>query len=579
MGIVNIYRAFLSEQLDAGGSETTISVDRITTITGETVATSQFSTLGRGILTVNPDGNGEDSFPEFISFTGVSGETFTGATRGLSALSNSAVTANKRYHPVGTPVVISMGVHNVLDIIDYVDDSVAAAVVGGNIANNATAGENVSAGDFVYLKNDGKWWKTDASASATSEAVQLGIAQGAGTADGAISNGVARPGSLDTNQSGLVAGTTYYLSDTAGEISSSPGTVSKAIGVARSATTIYFDPNYAYVPTDDEKDAMAGSVGTPSSTNKYLTEDSRFYSGSDGDVTISSPTTLTSDMYYNNLTVNSTLTTDGYRIFVAGTLSGNGTIDWGTANAGSDGADADGAGNGGAGGAGGAQSGSGIFKNQAGAAGGAGGNNQSNGTAGSAGSAVTGLGVAGSAGGEGDDSGGDLGGAGGAAGALTGPVMTFSKALWRAVDLLDLNASRALVALFGSSGSGGGGGSAGGESGDPNSAGGGGGGAGATGGIVFIMANVWAGTFTIQARGGAGGNGGTENGSDDNGGGGGAGGAGGVAIVIYGTKTWTGSYSLTGGAGGALGTTGGNGTNGAAGSTGVSIELDIADLI
>ncbi len=50
--------------------------------------------------------------------------------------------------------------------------------------------------------------------------------------------------------------------------------------------------------------------------------------GSDGDVTISSTTTLTRDMYYNNLTVNSgiALNTNGYRIFVKGTLTNNGYI-------------------------------------------------------------------------------------------------------------------------------------------------------------------------------------------------------------------------------------------------------------
>ena len=53
-----------------------------------------------------------------------------------------------------------------------------------------------------------------------------------------------------------------------------------------------------------------------------------FGTGSDGDVTISSNTTLTRDMFYNNLTVNSgvTLNTGGYRIFVKGTLTNNGTI-------------------------------------------------------------------------------------------------------------------------------------------------------------------------------------------------------------------------------------------------------------
>jgi hypothetical protein len=53
-----------------------------------------------------------------------------------------------------------------------------------------------------------------------------------------------------------------------------------------------------------------------------------FGNGTNGDVTISSNTTLTSDKCYNNLTINGgiTLTTDGYRVRVAETLLNNGTI-------------------------------------------------------------------------------------------------------------------------------------------------------------------------------------------------------------------------------------------------------------
>ena len=55
---------------------------------------------------------------------------------------------------------------------------------------------------------------------------------------------------------------------------------------------------------------------------------SLFWDGSDGDVTISGNTSLSKDMYYNNLTVNNSivLTSNGYRIFVKWTLTNNGTI-------------------------------------------------------------------------------------------------------------------------------------------------------------------------------------------------------------------------------------------------------------
>ena len=56
--------------------------------------------------------------------------------------------------------------------------------------------------------------------------------------------------------------------------------------------------------------------------------DKLFGNGSDGNVTIASNTSLSRDMYYENLTVNSgaTLFTNGFKIFVKETLTNNGTI-------------------------------------------------------------------------------------------------------------------------------------------------------------------------------------------------------------------------------------------------------------
>jgi hypothetical protein len=64
--------------------------------------------------------------------------------------------------------------------------------------------------------------------------------------------------------------------------------------------------------------------------------DSVYGTGSDGSVTISANTTLTSDQFYYNLSVDSdvVLNTAGYRVFVKNllTLSSNSTIGVGTAN-------------------------------------------------------------------------------------------------------------------------------------------------------------------------------------------------------------------------------------------------------
>ena len=59
-----------------------------------------------------------------------------------------------------------------------------------------------------------------------------------------------------------------------------------------------------------------------------LGNDSVYGFGTDGNVTIASNTTLSRDMYYNNLTINAgvLLNTNGYKVFVKGTLALNGNI-------------------------------------------------------------------------------------------------------------------------------------------------------------------------------------------------------------------------------------------------------------
>lgn len=68
------------------------------------------------------------------------------------------------------------------------------------------------------------------------------------------------------------------------------------------------------------------SVSVNNLSNKYIIWG--FWNGVDWDVTITTTVTLTEDMYYNNLAVNSPwiLNTNWFRVFVAWTFSGNGTV-------------------------------------------------------------------------------------------------------------------------------------------------------------------------------------------------------------------------------------------------------------
>ena len=144
-------------------------------------------------------------------------------------------------------------------------------VTSSRVLCEGTAGETLAAGNLVYLKSaDGRWWKADADTAATVDNVILSIAQGTGTAGNAVTGGLLLWG-IDSNQSVRTIGAIQYASNTAGGISESVGTVEVTIGQAKSATEIYFYPRLNQQITEDQQDALAGSSGTPSATNKYVT--------------------------------------------------------------------------------------------------------------------------------------------------------------------------------------------------------------------------------------------------------------------------------------------------------------------
>lgn len=272
-----------------------------------------------------------------------------------------------------------------------------------------------------------------------------------------------------------------------------------------------------------------------------------FGDGSDGDVTISSNTTLSRDMYYRNLTVNGgvTLTTAGYAIWVSGTATITGTISC----AGSSATTPTGALNP-------------IVSNTAAwAAGGGGGGN---GTTGNGNQGTARLGATGSSdacpGGGASGAGGN--GSGGTGGVATTPgayptansvnsLRTLGPAMGvPAATFTGTTSSATTRIVCGMAGGSGGG------NGTQNGAGG-----GAAGGLIMLIARILAGSGTLTV---AGGNGAAA--INTNTGGGGAGG-GGLIYLVSGSTSHTLTLTLTGGTGGAgngTGTAGGNGSSGTA---------------
>lgn len=273
----------LKSMLDIDGNALTMAAD--------------FGTIG--YATLEP---GNNTLEESISFSGLTNNangttTLTGVKSITFAEPYTPTTGFMKNHAGSTTLVISntsafytqfgkLANNETVTGLWLVPDPVSATgiankeyvlsvVNGGPVSFDklivtATAGETVAAGQVLYLKvADGLWYKASSAASATTDFLQLAIAQGAGTIGNPITNGVLIRG-VDTNQSGLVVGTTYYLS-TGGAIASSAGTIERAVGQGASTTSIYFDPNYFYTPTGQQKSALPGMAGTLSSTNKYST--------------------------------------------------------------------------------------------------------------------------------------------------------------------------------------------------------------------------------------------------------------------------------------------------------------------
>lgn len=374
---------------------------------------------------------------------------------------------------------------------------------------------------------------------------------------------------------------------------------------------------------------LAGNlIATSATVNGSAIANGDIYGdGSDGDVTISSNTTITRDMFYNNLTISAgfSLNTGGFRVFVKGTC----TIE-ATASIHRNGNDASGQTGGAALASGSLQGalagkdggGGGASKQSAGAGTAV---NGDNGTVGSTGVSVvkslvtsSGVSLAGKTSGNGGGGtytvSGGTGQIGGVGGSISGTVYNQIRTAMAAYNLFDIypeSGSNPVLAAFKCAPSNGGasGGASGGarqefaSGGSPatSGAGGYGGGGGGQAGIVSLFARILVNNGTISADGGDaangqnGGNasvdatlGGQRNAGGGGGGCGGAAGNGGVVICVYGSKTGSGTITAAAGtlgtkglkgtgagAGGVTGADGTDGQDGIAGNSGTVIELQV----
>lgn len=298
-----------------------------------------------------------------------------------------------------------------------------------------------------------------------------------------------------------------------------------------------------------------------------------FGDGSNGNSTCSGVTSLSQPQYYTNLTIAAgcSLSTNGYPIFVSGTLDLTACpaqgINWNGNNGAASGSSTGGA------------AGTALNSVQFGGsvAGSAGGNSSA--TTGAQ-AAIVGATTLGNGGTNAATSGAGGAGSGGAGGVTrSGTAITAAYPIKR--WFTDAIRGTSLISA-GTGGPGGGGGG-----GDGTTAGGGGGGGGSGGGTLWISANVVnrsgaTAAGCISANGGLGGNGFSGSAVNRGGGGGGSGGTGGWVIFNFGTltgSTATNALQASGGSGGNGGNGGGgSGLGGNGGGSGASGRIDFINL-
>lgn len=219
----NAFISYLSSSLAQGGSESTIYLSTIQTLTGETITTADFATLGKGRITIDPLST---TNIEFASFTAVDGTNIavTGATRGLSANGDDTSSTRAKYHPVGTIVILSFGVGNIGDMLDYLVSKTTNETISG--LKTFTTSPIVPTPTTNYQAATKKY------------------------ADDIVSGGV-----------GTATNSTY-------------GTTKMSVAIATPNTPIAVGDNDPRVPTQAENDALVGNntdiaVG---SGNKFITQ-------------------------------------------------------------------------------------------------------------------------------------------------------------------------------------------------------------------------------------------------------------------------------------------------------------------
>lgn len=167
--------------------------------------------------------------------------------------------------PLGYDGAPSSLTGNQLATVAYVLSVVSGGTVtfDQQVIGNQLAGETLTVNQVVYFKeSDQRWYKAGAQIISATQQIQLGITKTAASAGGGITVAISGPVS---GFSGLTLGSKYYVSNTAGSISTTPGSTSIFVGWALSTTRLLFVPS--------EKDIPTGTLSATVNPDNFVIED------------------------------------------------------------------------------------------------------------------------------------------------------------------------------------------------------------------------------------------------------------------------------------------------------------------
>ncbi len=157
-------------------------------------------------------------------------------------------------------------------VLRTADNILAVPPSGAGVQTIGTYGENVTAGDVVYLsdgsgsKNAGQWYKASATNTYSSTTPEIGIAVATTTSGSTAA--IWLQGRV-TGLSGLTAGTVYYVAATAGQMTSTAPANARTVGQADSTTSIQLaaNPPPANAPATTQTTTSTGSVNNFAATS------------------------------------------------------------------------------------------------------------------------------------------------------------------------------------------------------------------------------------------------------------------------------------------------------------------------